>query len=73
MSVTPRDLPESTLGTGIVLHCPECGTDWSATRGDYFWVGLDEPFVCGACCAGDDSPLELVRRIDRAVYVPVQA
>jgi hypothetical protein len=54
------DLPERT--SGEFLWCPECGGEFSATRGDYFWKPPAEPFVCDDC---DQEPLRLatVQRI----------
>lgn len=40
------DLPESTLNSGAVLHCSECGESFSATHGDYFMVPEDYVFEC---------------------------
>lgn len=50
------DLPESTLKRGEFLVCPQCGERASATRGDYFWMAKDEPFMCEDC----DEPMSLV-------------
>lgn len=59
------DLPTSTLHTGLFLYCPECFTRGSATRGDYFWMPRDLPFVCDTC----DEPLVLACASERVRMV----
>ena len=78
--VRVRDLPEvkgrKLAGGGYVepvrptLFCPSCAGEWSATPGDYFWMGPDEVFRCRECepVNGKGVPLQLVRR--RTVYEP---
>lgn len=66
--VTVSDLPESpTYGT--LLYCPRCGEEYSANKGDYFWLPDDHVFECckvnGLC-----GLMELVTK--RTVYVAAE-
>jgi hypothetical protein len=45
MAVRVRDLPDSAP-YGTVLHCPRCGSDYSADAGDYFMAKPDMVFKC---------------------------
>jgi len=47
LRVGVADLPETTHGE--FLYCAECDGRYSATRGDYFWMGTEQPFLCGEC------------------------
>lgn len=49
---------------GVVLHCPSCSEDYSATRGDYF-LCLDAVARCGSC----NEALVLARRTTRYVRI----
>jgi len=46
-----RDLPKQSGPTPPhpMLHCPRCGGEYSACRGDYFWMPPDKAFRCGEC------------------------
>ena len=46
--VRVADLQDQTgkPGPHAVLHCYECGSDYSANRGDYFMVSGDHVFSC---------------------------
>jgi hypothetical protein len=73
--ITVNDLPEVALdrkGHQVFLYCPECGAEYSATAGDYFWMPKGEAFYC----TNDDlhqlglsEPLQLMRRVTRLVQV----
>lgn len=60
------DLPDTT--SGEFLHCVRCGSEFSATRGDYFWKG-EEPFTCRGPVGlrHRKTNLQLVRRLTRLV------
>jgi hypothetical protein len=60
-----NDLPDP-VPYGVSLHCPKCGSDFSATRGDYFWATADHVFRC--TCAGRPY-LRLTQKITRYVEV----
>jgi len=49
-----------TAPEGSLLHCDECGSDYSATHGDYSWS--HEPEYVFECCG---QPMRLVRRVVR--------
>ena len=57
--ITTADLAETT--TGEFLYCPTCGSEYSATRGDYFWKRTDEAFTCNT--DHRSTFLRLVRRV----------
>jgi hypothetical protein len=63
MSVKLDNLPSRV--TGEFLHCLKCGGEYSATRGDYFWMPVDQPFECRGQYGAYHRPvrLQLVRRI----------
>jgi hypothetical protein len=63
--VCVRDLKDNYDGKNVVLHCPCCGEDWSATAGDYFAAKPDKVLECCECC----EPLMLAVR--RTVYEEV--
>lgn len=64
-SIYVRDLP-ATPRPGVQLYCPLCGGEYSAYRGDYFWMRPTEAFECGRC----DVPLQLVQK--RVVREPIE-
>lgn len=63
--ITVQQLPESP-DYGVSLYCAECQESYSATRGDYFWMPLDQPFTCEC-----GELLVLVQR--RTTYTPIAA
>lgn len=46
--VTKKDLADITNEnrSGEFLLCKDCGGEFSASHGDYFMRGEDEPFIC---------------------------
>ena len=51
MAITVENLSEKTAGKDPsrareVLLCQDCGTTYSANKGDYFQVSLDSVFTC---------------------------
>lgn len=62
-TIRVRDLPDSTLSTGVHLSCPMCGDQWSATRGDYFMLHPDRVLRC----ENDGLRLQLTRTLSREV------
>lgn len=60
-SIRVKDLPDSTLHTGVHLSCPMCGDTWSATAGDYFWLPLETIMRC----QNDNTPLRLTRTVSQ--------
>lgn len=66
MTIRVNDLPERPA-PNVVLHCPHCLSDYSATRGDYFWMPATKVFRCQECRA----PLLLMAK--RTGYSPVSA
>lgn len=56
-TTTYGDLPESTATNGLVLFCPCCGQECSATRGDYFMADPTATVECGE----DSTPMLLGR------------
>lgn len=46
MSITAGDLPESTLHSEVVLFCDSCEEEFSATRGDYWYLDATEVMHC---------------------------
>lgn len=62
--VRVRDLNEPAEWSGEVLHCPECGRDWSANRSDYVKTNPDHVFRCAA----GHPPRNLRLAIRRTVY-----
>ncbi len=63
--VRVKDLPQSTLGTGVHLYCPTCHEHYSATAGDYFMLPLEQVMRCG----NDNTRLQLTRTVSREVEV----
>lgn len=55
--VTVDLLPESPA-PGVQLYCARCQGEYSASRGDYFWMPRGQPFRCQQC----RSYLQLVRK-----------
>lgn len=55
-----RDLPETGGPTPPhpLLYCPACSAEYSACRGDYFWMPGSRPFRC----QHDRTPLVLVTK-----------
>lgn len=51
MAVTRKDLLRSDY-PGTFLLCPDCGDEYSATYGDYFFMPDDQVFLCGDCDRG---------------------
>jgi uncharacterized C2H2 Zn-finger protein len=71
---TVEDVDGSTYtvqGRPVFLHCPRCGAEYSATRGDYFAADPDQIIRC----TGDDGArhrainMRLVRRVSELVEV----
>jgi len=64
---TRRTLPNGAIveGTPTILHCRECGAQYSATRGDYFLLPPNTPLRCGQC----EAPLTLATV--HTVIVPI--
>lgn len=62
MSVKLSNLPDRV--TGEFLHCWRCGGEFSATRGDYFWMPSDKALECRGSHGAYHRPiaLQLVRR-----------
>lgn len=67
--VYKRDLPDPTP-YGVLLRCPSCCQEFSASRGDYWNLDEAQTLRCSECPEdGDDNgkgqgePLELVRRV----------
>lgn len=56
--LTYGDLPKNPL-PGVILYCPECGSECSANRRDYFYNKDNEPI--GACCL-PEVPFQLVQK-----------
>ena len=73
--VTVGQLPEVALdrkGRQIFLYCPECGAEYSATQGDYFWMPAGEVMFCENVDfhrLGLTESLQLRRRVTRIVRV----
>lgn len=67
--VTVDDLPDKP-SHGVVLKCTgECQGEFSATRGDYFWMLPGAWFRCSDC---QGRPfLQLVRKVITYEYVPI--
>lgn len=42
--MTVSDLPEQA--GAAFLWCESCGGEYSATRGDYFWMSAADEFTC---------------------------
>jgi len=55
-----RDQIEMT-GPRPVMHCSECGSDWSAHRGDYWQYNDDYVFTCTEC----NTELEILVKVER--------
>jgi hypothetical protein len=55
-----RELPESAGNQ--FLYCDECGGEYSATRGDYFWMSPSETLECHSPEHVHAQPLRLVVR-----------
>lgn len=56
-AVYVRDLL-NTAPSGVCLYCTACGGEYSATRGDYFWMPFNKPFRCQT----DRTLLKLVQK-----------
>lgn len=69
--VLVSDLPVSTLpegggpAAGVFLYCRSCGAEYSASRGDYFWMRSDSPMQCSM--GHVVTNLRIVRRVCRLV------
>ena len=63
--VTVKDLPALGERRELFLYCPECQSQYSATRGDYFWMPPNEPFKCECC----NEPMVLARELKRIEVV----
>ena len=48
-----------------ILHCPECGAEYSGNAGDYFMVPDDYVFHCQEC----ECEMELVTKVVKVSYV----
>ncbi len=48
-----------------ILHCPECDTEYSGNRGDYFMCPEDHVFYCNEC----KTEMELVTKIITVKYI----
>jgi peptide subunit release factor 1 (eRF1) len=47
-----------------ILHCPECGVEYSGSAGDYWNAPDDHVFICECGCE-----MELVEKIVTVQYV----
>jgi len=52
-------------GDRRILHCPNCGGEWSGNAGDYWDLPNDYIFHCVDCGVG----LELVNKVVTVKYV----
>lgn len=48
-----------------ILHCPECGIEYSGNAGDYWDYPDDHVFCCNEC----ELELELVRKVVSVNYI----
>ncbi len=64
-TIRVKDLPQSTLHTGVHLSCPACGEHYSATQGDYFMAHPETIMRCG----NDGTRLQLMRTVSLEVEV----
>ena len=60
-----RDLPAKPE-PGQMLRCPQCASEFSCTRNDYFLRPTQAKVICGQCRV----PLDLVRMV--VTYEPVE-
>ena len=56
---------KSNLSDGKkILHCPDCGGEYSGDAGDYFYLPDDHIFFCSDC----GTEMELVEKITTITY-----
>ena len=48
-----------------ILHCPECGAEYSGNAGDYWYLPDDYVFYCDECSV----EMELVRKVVATEYI----
>lgn len=53
---------------GVFLYCPECGEQYSATRGDYFLAPKDSEVTC----RDDHEPTPMILAREERRIVPVK-